>query len=71
MFDLDPDATAALAKAVEETRHIPALQALRDRMIGLIRGVMETWPTDAEVGDVRFLFQGPKVHALITTSHRR
>jgi hypothetical protein len=52
MFDLDPDATVAVAKEVEETRHTPALQVLRDRMIALIRGVMETWPVDAEIGDV-------------------
>ncbi len=57
MFDLDPDATVAISKAVEETRQIPELQHLRERILAAIRGVMETWPTDTEVGDVSAAFR--------------
>jgi hypothetical protein len=52
MFDLDPDATMANGRAVEETRQVPDLQQLRERILAAIKGVMETWPSDAEVGDV-------------------
>ncbi len=50
MFDLEPDATAASARAVQDAR--PAVQDLRDTIIGYIKDTVQTWPADVEIGDV-------------------
>lgn len=51
MFDLEPDDTAANARAVQEAR--PALHEVREAIVSCVRDTLYTWPADVEIGDVR------------------